>query len=148
MPKFAVYDSEHVTILAPIPITDGLAVENFVRVEFPDRYGHLTGIDRRVLRYTKLGQIARVTLKLLGYSPHNQELSEMHRVDITRGDGSGVGGFLIKDEAGASLFTAHRSWIVGLPPLEFGERREDVTWRFDCVYTPEGCIIGGNGTPL
>ena len=148
MPKFAVYEATEVVISAPIPITDGLAEDNFLRVIFPERFATIVGCDSRILRYAKLNQLAQVELRLKGFSPHNQELSAMHIADVTRNDGSGVGGFLVRDETGVSTFSAARSWVTKLPDLQFGEQREDVLWTFACIYIPEGCIIGGNGTPL
>lgn len=147
MSRFTVYQADQVVITAPIPITDGLAVENFLKITFPDRYGDDRGADGLVTRYTINDRRADVELTLKGASLHNLELSALHIADVLAGNGAGIGPLSFNDPNGTTVFLAARSWIAKVPDLSFGEQRPDCVWKFRCMYDPVKCLIGGNNEP-
>lgn len=146
-PRFAVYTASDVVIVSPIPLSEGLAEDTFLKITYPERYGDTRGVDGSVCRHSIKNHMADVEVTLKGFSVHNLELSAIHIADLVAGNGGGIGAFGVLDPNGTSVFTATRSWIAQAPELSFGEQRADVTWKFRCMYVPALCFIGGNNTP-
>lgn len=146
-PRFAVYSASDVVIVAPIPLSEGLAEDTFLKITYPERFGDTRGVDGSVCRHSIKNHMADVEVTLKGFSVHNVELSAIHIIDIAAGNGAGIGAFSVLDPNGTSVFAGSRSWIAQPPELGFGEQRPDVTWKFRVMYIPALCIIGGNNTP-
>lgn len=145
MGDFAVYDSSNVTLLvSDIPIKQGLA-DPFIKISWEgDAFDDDVGADGSVCRFATHETRFTAELTLKAWSEHNAVLSALHAIDTATPGGSGVGGFLLKDNNGSTVMAAAQCWIQAPPDPEFGKNRPDVTWKFRGRATRSTMIIGGN----
>ena len=140
-----VYDSEAVDIIAvTIPITQGRA-EEFLRITprgpaFEDEQG----ADTEVTRYATHERRVDISVSLKRSSPHNAQLAAIHAADRESTGGAGIGGFLVKDNNGSTIYACDKAWITSLPDWQFGRAVGDVTWTFTAVMAPLTSLPGGN----
>lgn len=143
---FAVYNSNEVhVILADIPIINGRA-DPFLKIaKDADDFEVEEGADGSVCRNNTNSRLWTVELTLKGWSPENAKISALNAIDTSTKGGAGVGGLLVKDMNGSSVFAAGKCWISKPPDTEFGKSRADVTWMFKAVAPNVSMILGGNG---
>lgn len=145
MPDTKIYDSKnHTLVLVALPITDGLA-DPFVKVTprgpaFEDD----AGICGEVIRAATHENRYDIEITLKGSSVHNAQLAAIHAADQLSPGGAGVGGFLLKDNNGSTIYACDRAWITEAPGVERGKLPGDVTWKAVAVITPLAAIVGGN----
>ena len=140
-----VYDSNAVDLIAvAIPINDGRA-ENFVSVRpLSPAFETEVGADGEVTRYATHDNRCTVMVRLKRSSSHNSQLAAIHAADRSSTGGAGLGGFLLKDNTGATLIASDKCWIKQLPEWEMGKAVGDVEWEFEMVLQPEAAFPGGN----
>lgn len=146
MPRLAVVNSNNVSlIIAAIPITDGRG-DPFVSVEADeDQYTtDGTSADGHTIRAQTNNQLYTVTITLKGSSEHNAQLSALHAIDATVGNGSGIGGFFLEDGDGSTLMASDKCWLKKLAPKEFGVTPSDVVWEAHVMAPVGTMIVGGN----
>jgi hypothetical protein len=144
--RLAVYQADQVVLLVcEIPIEDGRDPDEFVSIEKdePD-FEDESGSDGMVCRAAVNDRMHTVKVTLLGASRENQVLSALRALDVNTPGGAGIGGFLLKDTKGASLFAGAQCWIHKMPTGGFGRKRGKVVWEFRVIATPETMILGGN----
>lgn len=145
MSVFAVYNSNEVLmILADIPITQGFA-DPFLKIsKDAENFEVEEGACGGVCRNKTNSRLYTLELTLKGWSPDNAKLSALAAIDTNTKGGAGVGGCLVKDMNGSSIFAAGQCWIQKPGDAEFGKARGDVLWTLKAVANPGKMFIGGN----
>lgn len=143
--RTAVFDSNRVNVfLCDIPIVDGRG-DPFLKIEkVREAFVFVVGADGHVCRAATHDRMYRATLTLKGSSQENQKIAALHAIDVMTPGGSGIGGLLVKDLGGASLFAAAACWVEKQADFEVGVTRADCVWVFVAVADPDTMIVGGN----
>lgn len=140
-----VYSSKEVNVIAvTIPITTGRA-DQFVQVTpVGPAYDDEISEDGEVTRFETNETRIDVKIMLKRSSPHHAELAAIHAADRSSTGGAGIGGFLLKDLSGATLYACDRAWIKGLPDWTMGKAVGDITWELRGILKPIAGLPGGN----
>lgn len=113
-----------ITLLAPASGTYVTAEKH--EDTFTYQYGAHGDMAR--VRSRKAG--GRITMILMGISPTNDQLSQMHLLDMRTG--AGYGAIQIQDLNGTTLVHATNAWIVRPPNVQVADEHTDREWAFDC----------------
>jgi hypothetical protein len=110
-----------------------------------DRFDDEVSADGDVCRYDT-GEVRHTfNLTLKGYSRENEKLSAIHQADVASENGAGIFVLKFTDEQGATVMLTDSAYIKGMPPVNFTNKREDITWKIRCVFdVPLSFTIGGN----
>ena len=140
-----VYDSNAVDCIAvTVPITEGKA-DNFVTVSpTGPAFETAIGADGQVTRFATHEERVKIKIRLKRSSVHNSQLAAIHAADRASAGGAGLGGFLLKDNTGATIIATDKAWIESLPEWEMGKGVGDVEWPLEGVLAPAAALPGGN----
>lgn len=136
-----VYNPDQVqVVIANIPVTEGLADGEFLRIEYDeDAFTLQVGTDGDATRSRSNNRAATITLTLMQSSPVNDALSALHNLDLNSPGGAGIGAFLCKDGSGRSMFAAEKCWIQKMPAAVYGREAGPREWvirtnRLDALH--------------
>ncbi len=137
---FSEYDPDQYSVIFNgIPI-EGFAEDNFIHIEMQsDGFSDEVGADGRVVRIRSRDQRATVTFVLQGTSVSNKLLSAMFNADMKSPNGLGVGGLLIRDTEGISVFSGAQAWIMAMPKTTLGKRIADKEWKIRVAQLEAFC---------
>lgn len=126
-----IYDADQIVlVIADIPISSGYADGEFCRVEQDtDDFTDVVGTDGEVTRSKSNDRRATVSVVLMQSSDGNAALSTLNNLDVNTPGGAGVGGLLIKDLQGTTLFTSDKCWIAKPPNASFDRGPTSREWK-------------------
>lgn len=133
-PQLTIYDFDQVTVAIGPILIDGFADgEGVVIEQEASTFGHVVGIDGKVMRSKTLTRTATVTLNLLQGSAANDLLSALHILDRDAPGGAGVVPMFIRDRNGRALYKAAQCWIMTAPTVTFDREATTRTWVIACA---------------
>jgi hypothetical protein len=138
------YDAANVTLSFMGAVIDsGFADGEFCTVEQDAAdFEKVVGTDGEVTRYPTHNRAAKITVKLLQSSQGNAKLSAINLIDVTVGNGAGIGPMIIRDRGGSSIYTAAHCWISKSPDVKFDRAPTPREWMLECADLVR--VDGGN----
>lgn len=138
-----IYDSNQVQVsFAGIPV-QGYADGDFLTItKESDAFSSVVGTDGEVSRSKTNDRRATVEIILMSTSPTNDILSAVHVADINAPGGAGVGGFLVTDLNGSSLYASGNAWVKRSPDVTYGREANERTWTLEVDVLQD--FTGGN----
>lgn len=104
----------------------------------------IRGIRGKNTRVRNKDTSATIILTLMGSSPTNDVLSQIHDLDLELGTARIA--LTIKDVSGSSVFSTNEAYITGYPSASFTGQIEDRSWEL-FAQTTESYNVGGNTRP-
>lgn len=135
------YDPKKVLVIFGSRQLKGMAEDSIVSIA-PQGEGLQTfvGADGEVARSLDPNATFEVTVSLSTASTSNEYLSNMYNYD--RETGNGIAPLMVKDLAGATLFSAPEAWVANFPESSRGRTIDTQEWVFH-TGNVEDAIIGG-----
>lgn len=134
--------NEVVVTFAGIPI-DGWSDGDVLTVtREADLFGSTVGVTGSVARWKTNDNRATIEISLLSTSPVNAALSAIFQADLNAPGGAGVGGFMIADLNGTSLYVAGNCWIKRPPDPSWSNEPRERRWILECATIRD--FTGGN----
>lgn len=132
-------------IVGALELKEGLAPGGFLTLKPAVQFSSSRDVRGNVCRVRVNNPITPIEVKLMNWSPHNEQLSALHAADTLSDKGVGLGVFTWLDTGGATKIASTACWIVQAPDdWTVGEEAFEVTWKLEAVLPPEARIFGGN----
>jgi len=130
MSDFHTHDADQITVvIAGIPIEAGFAEGEFCTIESQEGFTTKRGALGDVTRSKTFNGEAKVKLRIMQKSASNAPLSALYQLDVNAPNGAGVGPFLVRDRAGATVHAASKCWISKMPNGAFGAEDIPREWE-------------------
>lgn len=107
-----------------------------------DSFGDMVGVRGDVMRYKTNDYRATIEIRLQQTSPVNAALSAIYQADREAPGGAGVGGFLVSDLNGTSVYASGNCWIQRSPDPTYSNEPRERVWTLRCDVLRD--FTGGN----
>lgn len=138
-----IYDSNEVAAsFAGIPIEEPVEGEFLTITWTSDAFTTTVGSRGEVARSKTNDNRATIEIRLMQTSPTNTALSGVWLADKNAPGGAGIGGLLVTDLNGLSLYVAGNAWIRRSPDASFANEPGERVWTLECDNLRD--FTGGN----
>lgn len=139
-----IYNAKQVKLfVCDVPIFRGLADGDFLKIEkVNDSFSSSSGADGDTVVSASGDKRWRATITLSQASPHNDQLSNIHRAQTRGLNGAGMGSFHCADQSGRSLHKGNTSYIVKPPAAAYGKVTTNREWLIEIPEMDD--FVGGN----
>ena len=135
------YDPKKVLVIFGARQLTGMAEDSIVSIApLGDGMQIFVGADGETTRSVDPNATFEITVSLSTVSTSNEYLSNMYNYD--RETGNGIAPLLVKDLAGATLFSAPEAWIANFPESAKGRTIDTQEWVFN-TGAVQDAVIGG-----
>ena len=129
-------------IFGGIPLDSGFGSDTVFSFESEDMYDDAVGADGEVIRWATNDRRFTLKVSLMQSSDKNALLSALVALGALSSNGDDVAALLLKDNNGSTVIASGKTWLKGLPGVDFGKSAKEREWTFRGVW--DAIVVGGN----